>query len=250
AQKLLDDKKKAKEEKLEKLFAVTVDNKGFAERVEAGYKTITYTYLEEQYNEEIRMNLAKEVYFFLTETIKVTGTPEDAVKETYDQLIQNYKHTFYNEQDPDTKKSYYSDNDGSFKKFLVKKVTKDIKTVKTYKEALAAIKEKAAEYVEPVVRIYVASKAFDVVATDKEYKEYKNDPDNNYSYNEYSYGKNSVLYAYQFDKLMNFFLEYEEKKADAADANGYFANSYEYAKVGYEFGEPESEKEPESTEND
>lgn len=250
AQKLADEKKQAKEDKLAELFAISVDNKSFPARVEAGYKTITYTYLEEQYNEEIRMNLAKEVYFFLTEAIEVTGTPEKAVEETYDQLIQNYKHTFYNETNSETKKTYYSENNGSFKKFLVSKVTKDIKTVKTYKEALAAVKEKAAEYVEPIVRIYVASKAYDVLATDKEYKAYKNDPENNYSYNEYSYGKNSVLYAYQFDKLMNFFLEFEEEKAETADENGYFANTYKYAKIGYEFGEPESEKEPESTENE
>ena len=60
---------------------------------------------------------------------------------------------------------------------------------------------------------------------DKEFKEYKKNPDNNYSYNEYSYGENSVRYAYQFDKLMNYFLEYTE----AEDG------SYTYTRVKVNF---------------
>ena len=120
------------------------------------------------------------------------------------------------------------------------------KTVETYDEALAVLEEEAKKYVEPIVRIYIASKAYDVIATDKEFKEYKKDTDNNYSYNEYYYGENSVRYAYQFDKLMNYVLAYDEVKADA-DANGYVAVTFDYKLVEIVYGEPESEKKSEET---
>ena len=242
AKALLDGKVADKDAKIATLLGITVDGVATSDKLIKGYKITTYNYLQDAYNNEIKMNLATEIYFFLTKNIAVTGTPEDAVKMTYDQMIENYEYEFYKEDYDSSKKiSNYKQYKGSFKKFLVAAVTSDIKSVKTYDEAVAAIKEKAAEYVKPIVQIYVAAKAYDVVVSDKEFKDYKKNPDNNYSYNEYSYGENSVLYAYQFDKLMNLFLEYEEKTAEA-DANGYEVVTFEYKKIGaYEFGEPASE---------
>ncbi len=242
AKALRDGKVADKDAKIATLLGITVDGVATSDKLIKGYKITTYNYLQDAYNNEIKMNLATEIYFFLTKNIAVTGTPEDAVKMTYDQMIENYEYEFYKEDYDSSKKiSNYKQYKGSFKKFLVAAVTSDIKSVKTYDEAVAAIKEKAAEYVKPIVQIYVAAKAYDVVVSDKEFKDYKKNPDNNYSYNEYSYGENSVLYAYQFDKLMNLFLEYEEKTAEA-DANGYEVVTFEYKKIGaYEFGEPASE---------
>ena len=242
AKTLRDNKVADKDAKIATLLGITVDGVATSDRLVKGYKITTYNYLQDSYNNEIKMNLATEIYYFLTKNIAVTGTPEDAVKMTYDQMIENYEYEFYKEDYDTSKKiSNYKQYKGSFKKFLIAAVTSDIKTVKTYDEAIAAIKEKAAEYVKPIVQIYVAAKAYDVVVSDKEFKDYKKNPDNNYSYNEYSYGENSVLYAYQFDKLMNLFLEYDEKTADA-DANGYEVVTFEYKKIGaYEFGEPASQ---------
>ena len=242
AKTLRDNKLADKDAKIATLLGITVDGVSTSDKLVKGYKITTYNYLQKNYNNEIKMNLATEIYFFLTKNIAVSGTPEDAVKMTYDQMIENYEYEFYKEDYDTSKKiSNYKQYKGSFKKFLVAAVTSDIKSVKTYDEAIAAIKEKAAEYVKPIVQIYVAAKDYGVVVTDKEFKEYKKNPDNNYSYNEYSYGENSVLYAYQFDKLMNYFLEYDEKTADA-DANGYKVVTFEYKKIGaYEFGDPASE---------
>lgn len=242
AKALLDGKIADKDGKIATLLGITVDGVATSDKLVKGYKITTYNYLQDAYNNEIKMNLATEIYYFLTKNIAVTGTPEDAVKMTYDQMIENYEYEFYKEDYDSSKNiSNYKQYNGSFKKFLIAAVTSDIKSVKTYDEAVAAIKEKAAEYVKPIVQIYVASKAYDVVASDKEFKDYKKNPDNNYSYNEYSYGEKSVLYAYQFDKLMNYFLEYEEKTAEA-DANGYEVVTFEYKKIGaYEFGEPASQ---------
>ncbi len=242
AKTLRDTKVADKDTKIATLLGITVDGVATSDKLVKGYKITTYNYLQKNYNNEIKMNLAAEIYFFLTKNIAVSGTPDEAVKMTYEQMMENYEYEFYKEDYDSSKKiSNYKQYKGSFKKFLVAAVTSDIKSVKTYDEAIAAIKEKAAEYVKPVVQIYVAAKDYGVVATDKEFKEYKKNPDNNYSYNEYSYGENSVLYAYQFDKLMNYFLEYDEKTADA-DANGYEVVTFEYKKIGaYEFGDPASE---------
>ncbi len=190
-----------------------------------GYTTATYEYLLEEYNEEIRMNLAKEIYALMEKNVSVTGTPEKAVDATYKQLIENYEYEFYNgDYDTSKKITNYKQYNGSFKSYLVDAVKKDIKTVSNYDEALAAIREKAVEYVKPVVMIYVLSEAYGVVATDDEWKEYKENPDNGYDADEYNYGETSVLYAYQFDKLMNHILEYTENEETGA---------YDYKNVVY-----------------
>lgn len=191
-----------------------------------GYERVKYESLRATYNNEIKMNLAKEVYALLEKSIQVSSTPNDPVKASIDQIVENYEYEFYNgKYDTDKGISNYAQYKGSFKSYLVDAVSKDIKSVKTYDEAMVAINEKAIQYVEPIVRIYVAAKAFGVVASEDEYEAYKEDVNNSYSYNEYTYGANSVLYAYQFDKLMNYILEYEE-----AD-DGSFA----YERVAYTF---------------
>lgn len=242
AKTLRDTKITDKDAKIATLLGITVDGVVTSDKLVKGYKISTYNYLQKTYNNEIKMNLATEIYFFLTKNIAVSGTPEEAVKMTYEQMMENYEYEFYKEDYDSSKKiSNYKQYKGSFKKFLIAAVTSDIKSVKTYDEAIAAVKEKAADYVKPVVQIYVAAKDYGVVVSDKEFKEYKKNPDNNYSYNEYSYGENSVRYAYQFDKLMNYFLECEEKTADA-DANGYKVVTVEYKKISaYEFGDPASQ---------
>ena len=244
AQTLVDTKKTEKANTVQALIGITAKDKTLGKELEDGYEVMTYDYLQENYNEEIRMNLAKEIYYFMNEYVEVTGVPEDAVDATYERLIENYEYNFYEGKASDNKTTNYKKYDGSFKKYLVAAVTTDIKTVETYDEALAAIREKAEEYVKPIVMIYVVSKAYDVVATDKEFEEYTKDTDNNYSYNEYYYGENSVRYAFQFDKLMNYFLAFEEVESEPT-AEGYVFVEYKYTNEmfgGYKFGEPASEK--------
>ena len=223
---------------------IKVDEATLEQKITSGYKRITYDYLQSAYNTEMKMNLAKEIYFFLENAIEVVDVPEKAVDATYDRLVENYEYKFYTGSDTATKETYYKKYNGSFKDYLKASVNADYsKTTTTYKEALEVLKAEAVEYVKPIVRIYVAAEAYDVLVTDKEFKEYKQDTDNNYSYNEYYYGENSVRYAHQFDKLMNYFLAYDEKKAEQPDANGYTSITFDYKLVEeIVFGEPESEK--------
>ena len=61
-------------------------------------------------------------------------------------------------------------------------------------------------------------------------------------------GKTNMMAAAQFNKLMDWFLEYEESKADA-DENGYVKITYDYKNElcgDYEIGTPASEAEDEA----
>ncbi len=241
---LIDEKKGERENYTSSMLAISVDEKTVGERLVSGYKLLTYNYLQDAYNTEVKMNLAKEIYYFLEKEINVVDVPKKAVEATYQRLVENYEYEFYTGSDSTTKETYYKANGGSFKKFLIKSVNADYKkTTETYDEALAVLQDEAKKYVEPIVRIYVAAKAYGVLATEDEFKEYTKDTDNNYSYNEYYYGENSVRYAYQFDKLMNYFLAYEEVKAEEPDANGYVAITFDYTLVEeIVYGEPQSKK--------
>ena len=247
AQETYDKAKKDRDDNVTKLFAFEdMENK-----IVNGYKVSTYNTLQTSYNNEIKMNLATEIYFFLTEAIKVNGAPEKAVDEAYEALYEKYESDFYTgNYDTSNKITNYKQYNGSFKKYLIAKVTKDIATVTTYKDALAKLREEALEYVQPIVRIYVVAKAYgdEVFVSDAEFEKYKDDPKNSFSYYEYYYGENNVRYAHQFDELLDYFLESEEVKAEEKDENGYTKITFDYKKLGYEFGEPLSEAKPEEEE--
>ncbi len=198
---------------------------GMESELVEGYKRLTKESLIKEYNEELRMNLAKAVYELLEESIEVTGAPQKALDLAYDQLIQNYQYDFYNgTADSDAGVSNYKQYK-TFKNFLIAQTKVDLKSsVSTYEDACSAVGEKSMEIVKPLVRIYVAAQAYDLIVTDKEFKEYKKDVENGYSQNEYYYGENSVRHAYQFDKLMNYILEYEEQED----------GSYKYVRVDSE----------------
>ena len=251
-----------REANIDKLLAIV--GEGETENLEAkiykGYKILNYNYLQNLYNEEIKNNLAKEIYYFLTENITVGDKlPEDAVKDAYSQIYEAYESDFYTGYYDSTKKvTNYKQYKGNFDKFLIAKVTEDIKTVSTVKEAKAAITEKAKEGVAPIVELFLAAQKYGKVLTDKEYEEFKDELEDYYYYYVLYYknfsiegmlGKTNITAAAQFNKLMDWFLEYEEVKAEAVDKNGYLQITYKYTNSligGYEFGDPASEAESET----
>lgn len=236
----LHESKKAEKDNYIKAFLESpVKDETFDALLNREFKEATYKSLQEDYNETIRMNLAKEVYFFLTEYVKLSDKlPEDAVKMAYESMIENYETEFHTGDYTETQSNYNKYK--SFDKYLVQAVSDDYKTVKTAKEAKEVLKEQAAEYVKPLVQIYLAAEVFELTVSDKEYKEYKKDPESEYDYNVYTYGENSVLHAYQLDKLLDYFVEFEESEP-VLDANGYEVIKYNFKKIGaYEFGTPKS----------
>ncbi len=228
---------KARADEVSKIIAA--DDLGMAKTLLDGYKSFTYDYLLEVYNEDIRMKLAKEIYALMEKNVTVSALPENIVDDTYDQLIDNYKYEFYNgnydsgSSTSSNKVSNYKQYKGNFKSYLIDAVSDQ--SVKTYDDACKVVREKAQDYVKPIVMIFMLAEAYDLRLTDKEVKEYKNDEDGDYGNIEYAYGETSAIYAYQFDKLMNYILEFEEDEETGA---------YVYENVKYVLGEkPEAEEE-------
>ena len=211
-----DDALKARDEKVTELLKMKTD---METKITTGYEKVTYKGLEDTYNTEIKTALATEVYKLIEKYVTVNSVPEKAVDEAYDQLIENFQSDFYNNEtltgdsaESNKDQSYYSIYKGSFKNFLIKCVVPNEykKTVSTYDEAKAAVRDAATELVKPVLRVYVVADAFDLTIDDKEFKE-RAENDINYTYNEGNHGENTVRNAYQFDDVMNYVLESETK---------------------------------------
>ncbi len=259
AQTEYDNIGKDRDDNVKKLLAITAE--GETETLETklynGYKILQYNNLQYQYNMEIKNKLAKEIYFFLTENIAVGDKlPEEAVDDAYTQIYETYENEFYTGYYNSTSKvSNYKQYKGDFDKYLIAQVTEDIKTVKTVKEAKAAITEKAREAVAPLVELFLAAQTYDVVVTDKDYEEFKDKLEDYYYYYILYYknfsieemlGKTNMTAAAQFNKLMDWFLEFEEVKAETVDKNGYTEITYKYTNDifgDYEIGDPASEAE-------
>jgi hypothetical protein len=192
--------------KISALFAL--DNGEMEKKIADGYSKSTELYLQEVYENEIKMNVAKEVFYFLRQNVKINAYPEKAIEATYEQLLQNYEYKFYNEDYGDTKVSNYKHYEKSFEKYFIATVANDLKlTLKTYEDAEKALRENAKTYVEPILVIYAAANAYGAVVTDEEYEEYKDELGAGYDNNLSAYGDNSFRYACQFDKLLNHLLE-------------------------------------------
>ncbi|MBE6645616.1 MAG: hypothetical protein E7612_09640 [Ruminococcaceae bacterium] len=260
AQEAYDKVGQDKKDNIAKLLAIV--GEGQTENLDTilykNYKIVTFEYLQAVYNEEIKNKLAKEIYFFLTENIKVGDTlPKKAVKEAYTQIYETYENDFYTgTYDSTNKISNYKQYKGDFDKFLISNVSAHIKVVDTVKDAKAAIQEKAEESVQPIIQIFLAAQEYDKVLTEKEYEEYKDELEDYYYYYVLYYknfsiesmlGETNMKTAAQFNKLMDWILEYEEVKADA-DENGYVTITYDYKNEmfgDYEFGTPASEEKDE-----
>lgn len=173
-------------------------------KVEEEYKETIHDKLVEEYNTEIKNNLAKAIWDLMVANTKVTGYPEKGVDEVYDRMYDSHKYTFYTGTDSSTKESHYKANKGDFKAYFTKTMG-----AANYKAAKEELRKDAEEYVADFIVIYYVAEQYDLMYDKKEIKEYKNDEEGNYSYNEYYQGETNALAAYQFDKLLNHFLESE-----------------------------------------
>ena len=214
AKTALDEATAKRDAKVSTLLAL----EGMEAKITEGYKTHSvYESLQTAYNTEILNSLAKEVYALIEKHVTVEGAPAEAVEDAVEQMIENYEYSFYNNEkvaedsNHSSTETYYKKFGGSFKEFLIYAVNLEHKgEAKTYDDAVAKLNEVATGYVQEVVKVWTVAKAYEgVIVTDEEFDEYK-DTHSDYTYNETLYGENTVLNAYQFDELMNYFLEREE----------------------------------------
>lgn len=205
-----------------------------------GYEDVKYKELQDAYRADKKEKIVKAVFEEIKKNVKVNAYPEKAVDEAYDRIINNYKYSFYNGKAADSNGNALKDEDGveitnytyfkgSFKNYLIAAVTTDYATVETYKEAKEAVRAWAQEKVAPVLQFSFIADKYDLVYTDAEFKEYKKDKNNGYESDEFYYGESTVRNGLQFAKLMDYFLESEEK-VDENDSR-FVTDEYKNIKV-------------------
>ena len=209
----------ADRDKLVTEFTATVE--GGADAVVTGYKNnVIYKTLENAYNADIATKVASYVYEQIKANVKVNSYPKKAVKAAYNFLIDSYEYCFYENYKIDggsnssAAQSYYKQYGGSFKQFLIEQVVNKEygqTEVKTYEDAVAAVKKVAEAHVAEVIAINIVAQTFDLTLSKKEFKELVDD---NYTYDYYkdSYYEDNFETMYQFNKLMDELVKSEEKE--------------------------------------
>lgn len=208
----LDEATKNRDDKLAEIYT-----KITPETIVSEYKKSIYDELLAKYNSEIKASLAKAVWTLLNDEnyVKVNATPDKAVDEIYKRMIESYESTFYDgTYDTTTKESNYKHYKASFSAFLVAKTG-----TSSYEAAKQHVWDEAVKYVKPMVIVYYVAEVYGQKLTDDEIKAYQKDLTGYYSYYEAYYGETNTLTAYQFDKLMNYFLESEEKDGNVTYKN-------------------------------
>ncbi len=137
---------------------------------------------KEEYDADISDKIAQAVFDVIDEMVKVTSYPEKLVKDFSDHLYDSYEYDYYNGKYSSSSStsqsnfSYYQDKgklDGFLKAELKEAgyLTSDLES--KGKEGIeAAINKEAEHFIEPLIKIYVVSKALD-----------------NYDFSSYNYGK-------------------------------------------------------------
>lgn len=203
----VEKKNTAIDNKIDAIFNVDKDTDGEDDldtkgNIEKEYWDSCYKDLETKYNNFIKYSLATEIYN-LIEEIKVNSLPKKAVDDAYDALMDSYKETFYTGTN-DKNESHYSAHKGDFKSFLMEETG-----ATDYKGAKEKVREEAEAAVKPMVQIYAAAQALDLVYTDKEYDE--NVKNTNLGTYEDFYGELNIKLSEQIDKILDHYLEMDEE---------------------------------------
>ncbi len=178
------------------------------------YKEDVYETLLDEYNHDIKMNLAAAVWEKIKEfcDASVDNLPKGAIQNAYDRMIEQYEYTFYEgSYNSETSQSNYNAYHGEFRTFLADKTGAD-----SYTNAKHEVWADAKDYVLPVVMVYAAAAEYGLTVTKDDIKAAMDDTTKNYSYYEFYNGEENVEIAIQFDKLMNYILEYEENEESGA----------------------------------
>jgi len=197
-----------------------------------GYEEVKYNELQDKYREEMKEKIALKVLEAIVKNVEVKKYPSDAVDEAYDRLLNNYKYDFYNGKYTDASGKTVKDEEGreitnytkyngSFKEFLIASVTEDYSKVDNYSDAKKALTAWAQEKVAPVLQFSFIAEKYGQEYTDDEFDAYKEDEENAYKSDELYYGEAAVRNGLQFEKLMNYFLESEEKVEGKVTTNEY-----------------------------
>ena len=239
------------------LLEMTSSDVALSKTLYDGYKVEQYYSLQYSYNEEIKNNLAKELYFFITKYVEMNADgdlPSDLVDDAYTKLYESYENEFYTGS-YDSSTSNYKKY-GSFEKYLIAMVNEneDIKEAlnkdaKTFGDAKDILLEYAEYITVPVVQVFRFADAYDMTISDSDYEDYKDEIED-YYYQIYGirgfdveeiYGTNSLKMAAQLDKILDWLLAYDDTQEVKVGIYTKIEYKYSCDKLGeYKFGDPAS----------
>lgn len=158
AKKAYDDaKKKAVADQTAKILAATKEGADpIATVIENEYKKDIYHGLKETYDSEIKDKIGEAIWKLITNKVTIKTYPEALLKEAKDHLYNEYEYKFYNEKtsSSETAESNYTAYDGNFDSYLVA-VTK----ASGIDGVDAKIEAEAKKAIDPIIKLYVVSKA-------------------------------------------------------------------------------------------
>lgn len=147
--------------------------------VRTDYEKNTYDELEAAYVADVRKKLSDEFHHVVmdikikTDANGALTLPEDAVDEIYDIFYENEKYTFNYGYDTNQASATYNQANykiygGSFNNYLIKNFTKD--GAGTAKDAKAAIRALAEEFVATSVKVHFAADAVGALISDADFE--------------------------------------------------------------------------------
>lgn len=147
--------------------------------VRTDYEKHTYDELEAAYVADVRKKLSHEFHHVVTDIkIKTDANgalvlPEDAVDEIYDIFYENEKYTFNYGYDTNQASATYNQANykiygGSFNNYLIKNFTEN--GAGTAKDAKAAIRASAEEFVATAVKVHFAAACIDALISDADFE--------------------------------------------------------------------------------
>ena len=185
------------------------------EKIVADYEKSTYDTLAEKYETELRTNIGKAIWELMKKSVKVTSTPEKAVKEVYTRMYEEKEYAYYTGTHEDSKESNYKHyaQNGGFKQYLIENTIGAGKG--DFEDAKNYLMEEAKKYVEEIVVLYFVADALGLKLTKKQVKEYKKTTE----YDTYveSYGEINMLASYQAEVLYDYLLKVETTEKDGVE---------------------------------
>lgn len=165
---LTDKQNELLSEVLNKLVEAKNGDKVLGDVIEEEYYENNFHSLKESYDADITKKVQAAVWKLIDESVKVDldKIPEDLLKDYVDHLYEHYEYEFYKGNFTSSSSSSssstvtnYDKYNGSFDAYLIAtlKLTTTNKLVKD--ELNAALEKEAKEYLEPIIKIYVVSKA-------------------------------------------------------------------------------------------
>ena len=202
-------------EKLAALYAkINADEATAKATIMDEFKALVKDVLIDEYNAEVKANIAKAVWNAMLANANVTSYPKKAVEETYDRMFEMLQAEFYTGKDGSV--THYSKHNGEFDAFLIQEMKKheklptDIKSsVTDDTQAKHALWWLAQDYVADIVVVYYVAELYDLTYDKSEIKDFKKGDDGFFEYYETYHGESNVLAAHQLDGVLDHFLELE-----------------------------------------